>query len=228
MTILAMLAVTIYFAFSVGVQTWNRQQVETRTVEKLERTLRYLEREFKMCVPFTMSRGGAELSFFLGTETLLFYVTRSGFGSSSRNSELYFSCLSAQEDEGQDELHLSLYKTPVPETGFVEDLFRLAKLSQAQKELFELDSTIQDKSVPLLQGLEGMALAYHQRTFQPWSGIDLSEDNSTLGSGEGQDFAPTWSGEDLPGFIRLELTFEGETYTVRTPLTQDPKHDDES
>jgi hypothetical protein len=223
MTILSLLAVTLYYAFSVGVQTWNRQQLRSQALERREKTFRYLERELQKAVPYSFQSKGGANQFFQGNESMLFYVTRSGFGARMRErGALYFACLSARAAQNGT-LSLSLYKQPFPKTELLENHRDFTQRTKAQRQIFELEETLQTNSVTLLANIDAVTFAYHEKHIEPWSGVAVDASNATLPQDKTSSFTNAWFKEDPPGFVLVRFTIDGQTYAVQAPLSRMPQ-----
>ena len=152
MTILALVVMVLYLAFSSAGQIWSRQQVKGGLGEHEAALARLLNDDLQNLVPYSFSWEKGQGFFFAVGPKALFYATTSGYGARQRSPEgLYFACLYLQESQEREGFTLFLAKEMGPKNFLVETLWDFMK--GPEKSLL-LNESLREASLPILDGLK--------------------------------------------------------------------------
>ena len=151
MTILALVVMVLYLAFSSAGRIWTRQQVKGGLGEHEAALARLLSDDLQNLVPYSFSWEKGEGFFFSVGSSALFYATTSGYGARQRSAEgLYFACLYLQESEEEEGFTLFLAKEMGPKNFLVEGLWGF---KQTPEKSLVVNETLRDASLLILDGL---------------------------------------------------------------------------
>ncbi len=155
MTILALVVMVLYLAFSSAGRIWSRQQVKGGLGEHEAALSRLLNDDLQNLVPYSFSWEKGEGFFFGVGPSALFYATTSGYGARQRSIEgLYFACLYLQESQEKEGFTLFLAKEMGPKNFLVEALWDFMK--RPEKSLL-VNETLRDASLLILDGLTNVS-----------------------------------------------------------------------
>ena len=151
MTILALVVMVLYLAFSSAGRIWSRQQVKGGLGEHEAALTRLLCDDLQNLVPYSFSWEKGEGFFFAVGPSALFYATTSGYGARQRSAEgLYFACLYLQESQEKEGYTLFLAKEMGPKNFLVEALWDFMK--GPQKSLL-VNESLREASLLILDGM---------------------------------------------------------------------------
>ena len=151
MTILALVVMVLYLAFSSAGRIWTRQQVKGGLGEHEAALSRLLNDDLQNLVPYSFSWEKGEGFFFAIGPSTLFYTTTSGYGARQRSTEgLYFACIYLQESVEKEGLALYMAKEMGPKNFLVEGLW---DFKEAPEKSLAVDETLREASLIILDGL---------------------------------------------------------------------------
>ena len=151
MTILALVVMILYLAFSSAGRIWSRQQVKGGLGEHEAALARLLNDDLQSLAPYSFSWEKGEGFFFALGPSALFYATTSGYGARQRSAEgLYFTCLYLQESEEKEGSALYLAKEMGPKTFLVEALWDFI---QGPEKNLVVNEVLREASHLILDGL---------------------------------------------------------------------------
>ncbi len=218
MTIVSMVVVVLYFAFSTGSRVWDRDLEQEDEQSRLEAVLRLINNDMSRMVPYDMNHEGKVLSLPAGGSSSFFYVTGNGTGSmAGTGAGLYFSVLFVDECEGDTEQCLYLYKSPRPEEKLVDEAKKFRNAGERQRELFGPGTEIAENSILLVPGVEDFLISYSSEEFKAFTGTEPKDDERSFlkeGSLDGQE----WIEQGLPGQVRVSFTLKDQKLMVHSPV----------
>lgn len=217
MTIISMVVLVLYFAFSTGVRSWDSDVVHGEQEMRLEAVLRLMEDDLGHAVPYNMNWQKGPVSLFAGGPRTMFYVTGNGTGAfSGAGAGLFFSILYVDDcpDETLDCLFVYKSFRPSPEYISSADQFRTA--SEFQRENFSPDTEIAEKSLLVLKGLEGMNFSYSSERFAAFAGTN--SDGASQLMDDNQLDEEFWVSDELPGQVRIDFSFDDRDFFVLVPV----------
>lgn len=203
LTIMAVVVTILYFAFSIGLSTWQGQSQATDRFRRLEKVTRLLQEDFEAMRPYSFRSEKGELFFNLGQGRYFFYVTTNGLGSQYQpagpdRTGLFFSLLMLVPAPDGTHWQLLLYKTPWPEQALFDLFVQVKTMGQAAREMWQADSNWQDKSLVLLSSLREPRLAYQAQAPAPFA---------DWRKGPAQELLVAWDKGSLPGAVSLGFQF---------------------
>jgi prepilin-type N-terminal cleavage/methylation domain-containing protein len=218
MTIISMVVVVLYFAFSIGSRSWDKDDLRTGREVRLEAVLRLIQDDLLNAVPYEMNWEKGTISLFAGGPGSLFYVTGNGAGAvSGAGAGLFFTFLYVDECPETTEDCLFLYKTSRPSPEFVSSVDQFTSGSEFQRLHFSPGTEIANKSILIQDSLNDLNISYSSEAFIPFAGSGHeAPETYTLSN----DVLPEdqWTAEKLPGQVRLVFSFEDREYVVHVPV----------
>ncbi len=218
MTIISMVVVVLYFAFSTGVRSWDSDVIHGESEIRLEAILRLFEDDLQNTVQYNMNWERGPLSLFAGGPGSVFYVTGNGTGAfSGAGAGLFFSILYVDDCPETSEDCLFLYKSPRPSPEYIRAVDEFRGSSEFQRERFAPGTEIAEKSLLILTGIENMNISYSDEKFVPFAGIEHDYQDSFS---RDEDLLPEehWIREELPGRARVAFSAEGRDFVVQVPV----------
>ena len=203
MTIMAMIALMLYWSFAMGARVWETQDLKTSTVQRQEALLRLLDGDFARISPYSLRWERGTTDFFAAGPTALFYVTRNGFASMHRDGKaLFFTCLFIRESE--DGMELAVYKSSVPAPELVEELHAFQTMSEFARAGYVPGAFILESAAVMLGGLDQAAFSYVPDPIEPFAGP------SHPSSAETHRVEPLeeWAQPGLPGQVLLRYVLQ--------------------
>jgi prepilin-type N-terminal cleavage/methylation domain-containing protein len=218
LTILSMVVMIIYYAFSMGVRVWSQQEEQDAQVDRREVLARLIEEDFSKCRAYTVNWEKGQTFLFAGGERTVFYVTRNGLGATSRSSYgLYFSCLYVQRDENGTS-NIYLYKSPLPKERFIEETSAFQTMGEMEREGFVPDSRIRDKARLVFKNIEQPLFSYADKEFTPFSGSTDAFQEVSSGDSSSRLPKEQWMKKQLPQQVQFQCTLDGNPFMVHAGL----------
>lgn len=207
LTILALLMLVLYLAFSTASSVWSRAGDGESRGQRQETVARLLAEDFRSLRPYTLSWERGQDFAFVGAARTVFYVTAGGLGAVDRASHgLFFACLFlAPEDDGT--LALRLYKSPYPDQTYFEALHDFATSVGSARAEWLPPETLAESSTTLLKGLGEAAF-----TFAAGPAILPAEDDASPFARRRPLPEKDWGKPGLPATAQLEYSLAGKTY----------------
>lgn len=218
MTIVSMVVLVLYYAFSIGVRTWDSQDDAEQEVMRLEAVIRLVEEDFRQIVPYNMIWEKGEISLFAGGGQSVFYVTENGLGSvSGAGAGLFFAGLYLDQCPDDPDKCLFLIKKPYPSMAFVDQVNFFKGLGEFQRRDYIPGTQITEDKILLVEGLSEARFSFSSRQYIPFGGIshDLPDDHRTR---DGQLEEDHWVRKELPSQIRFEFVLQDKRWVVHLPL----------
>ncbi len=218
MTIVSMVVLVLYSAFSIGVRTWDSQDDPEQEVMRLEAVVRLLEEDFRQIVPYNMFWEKGEISLFAGGRQSVFYVTENGLGSASgAGAGLYFACLYLDQCPDDPGKCLFLTKKPYPSMAFVDQVNFFKGLGQFQRRDYIPGTQITEDKILLVEGLSEARFSFSSRQYIPFGGTphDLPDDHRIRDDQLEEDH---WTTRELPAQIRFDFVVQDRKWIVHLPL----------
>ncbi|HDS16237.1 MAG TPA: prepilin-type N-terminal cleavage/methylation domain-containing protein [Proteobacteria bacterium] len=196
MTILALVVVVLYLAFSSAGRIWTRQQLRSGEGEREAALVRLLSDDLEKLVPYSYSWEKGQGFFFALGSRALFYATTSGFGSRQRGAQgIYFACCYLEKDAAGEGDALYLIKTWGPNIRLLD---ALAEFSRNPAGSLDLDEQLRESALLVLDGLGEAGFAV---IAQPEK-LDLSGGAQAGGALVEDEALPrNWSHKLLPGAV---------------------------
>ncbi len=218
LTIIALVLLVLYQAFSVGFRVWERDEGFSEKMFRLEAVLRLLEEDMLQVVPYDMNWEKGHIQLFAGGPNAIFYVTGNGTGAiSGAGAGLFFGVLFFNEcPEGKGEC-LYLHKSSRPAQEFVKAVYEFRTGTQLLRQHFDARMHLDDKGIVVLENVEDLNFSYCADRLAPFSGIqrlqkhDLYNEKDLLQEEE-------WISGQLPGQIRISFVLEEEEYLLHVPV----------
>lgn len=218
MTIISMVVVVLYFAFSMGSRSWDKDDLRTGREVRLETVLRLIQDDLLNAVPYAMNWEKGSISLFAGGPRSIFYVTGNGAGAvSGAGAGLFFTFLYVDECLETTEECLFLYKASRPSPEFVSTVDEFTSTSEFQRLNFSPGTEIANKSILIQNNLDDLNISYSSEDFIPFAGSGHeAPETYTLSN----DVLPEdqWTAKELPGQVRLVFSFEDREYVVHVPV----------
>lgn len=203
LTITTMVTLVIYSAFALGTRVWERQGQEDQDLRREEVMLRLLDQDVAGMTAYNTRWEGADLSFFAGSPTVLFYVTGNGFGALRRQDKaLFFSCLFVGQDENGQE-GLFLYKIPEPGPDLVREVRGFLGASSAGRAVYGVPEPIRRQAVRIADGYANLSFSYSGDRLVPFGGPPQDAMERSLTADEDDLDQEKWTTIGLPGQIQL-------------------------
>ncbi len=218
MTIISMVVLVLYFAFSIGARSWNDDSLRAEKDIRLEAVLRLVEDDLQNVVPYDMNWERGRLSVFTGGPGTVFYVTGNGTGAfAGAGAGLFFSILYVDTCPETTEDCLLLYKSSRPSPEFVRAVYNFKSSSEIQREHFAPGMEIANKSLLILEGVEGFNISYSMEKFIPFAGAGHEAPESRM-SRDGALPDKFWVAQETPGQVRVAFGFEDRDFVVYVPV----------
>ncbi|WP_291323173.1 prepilin-type N-terminal cleavage/methylation domain-containing protein [Desulfonatronospira sp.] len=220
MTIVSLVVLTLYQAFSIGVRVWDSDDRQTEKAVRLEAALRLIQDDISRAVSYDINWSEGSTLLFAGGPDSIFYVTRNGTGAiGGAGSALFFSVLyldSCQESDGRC---LFIFKSPRPGKEFVEAVDSFRRGTEFEREHYQPGSYFAEKSVKVLDRIEDWNISYSPEEFQPFAGLELELPDQRLHE-RGRLADEDWVQDDLPGRVRIAFKHEDLEYEKHVPVGQ--------
>ncbi|MFO7803236.1 MAG: prepilin-type N-terminal cleavage/methylation domain-containing protein [Desulfovermiculus sp.] len=229
LTILSLVVLTVYVAFSLGVDVWKGMDKEKSAAERKAMTLRLLQEDLARIRPYTWNSEKGDVLFFAGGPTSVFYVTTHGLGAKNRSGKaLFFTCLyvhSAPEGEGNS---LYVYKSGLPKPEIMEAVRDFRAGTEMERTNYVPPGFITEEGVPVLHNVQGAQFGYQEQAYPIFSQVkaqvegDWDQERDT-----GDILANTeWVRDELPGQISFTTNKDTENgFIARAVLTDSPTLD---
>jgi hypothetical protein len=229
LTILSLVVLTVYVAFSLGVDVWQDMGDKKTAAERKAIALRLLKQDFNSIRPYTWNSEDGQLVFFAGGPRSVFYVTTNGLGAKNRSGKaLFFTCLyidSAPENEQGNSLYV--YKIGVPGPDFLDTLREFRTGSDMFRSNYIPPTFISEESVPVLNNVSEAQFGYQEQAYPPFSGAKTEVEGKWGHDQEnGEILAETeWVQDKLPGQISFITRYAGRDFMARAVLSNSPPLD---
>lgn len=214
-----MVVILIYYAFSIGVQTWNRQDKKNQDLKREEIIYRLIKNDFRGITPYTLQWEKGKISFFAGGPQNIFYVTQNGLGASSREEKgLFFACLYLDKcPDGS--IGLFLYKTPYPGPDIIEELSDFQSMTEQGREAFLPSEKIRQKGLLILKDLKDVSFTYTKKEFKPFSGLYEQTITSKQDEEEKEKIMfSEWVRKELPEQIRFKYEYKEKEFSIQSEI----------
>ena len=226
MTILSLVVLTVYLAFSLGVDVWQRMDGQKSIEEKKSVTLRLLKEDFAHIRPYTWSGEKGEILFFAGGPRCLYYVTTNGLGAKDRaGKDLFFTCLYIHSDpEGEGDA-LFVYKSGLPGPDILEAVRDFRTGGDMRRANYVPPRFIIRDSVPVINNVPDAQFGYQKQAYPVFSGVKTEVKEGEWGQKQNESgiLAETeWVGDELPGQIAFTSQDPEGGFIVRTTLSPSP------
>lgn len=207
LTILALLMLVLYLAFSTASSVWGRVDDGGSRGQRQETVTRLLAEDFRALRPYSLGWERGQDFAFAGAARTVFYVTTGGLGAVDRASHgLFFACLFlAPADDGT--LALRLYKSPYPDQAYFEALHDFATSVGNARADWLPPETMAEGSTTLLEGLGEAAF-----TFAAGPASLPAEDEASPFARRRPLPEKDWGKPSLPATAQLEYSLAGKTY----------------
>ncbi len=217
MTIISMVVTLIYYAFSIGVQTWNKQDQKNQGSKREEIINRLIKNDFRKITKYTIQWEKGKTSFFAGGPKNIFYVTQNGLGASSREEKgLFFACIYLDKcPEGS--IGLFLYKTPYPGPDLIEELSEFQSLTEQGRETYLPSEKIRQKGNLVLKGLKDVSFTYTEKEFKPFTGLYEKARPSDEEEEEKVMFSE-WVRKELPEQIKFKYKYKEKEFSIQAEI----------
>ena len=216
MTILSMVVLMVYLSFSIGADLWKKKQSRGNPEQRIELALRLFSRDLENAVDYTSQGDKGSAYFFAGSRNCLFYVTKNGLGSGSREGKgLFFSCLYLKAaDNGAHDLFV--YKIPYPHNAYIQELQEFQTAGNMERESYQFSEEIAENSAQVLDNLQEARFTFHDQTFTPF-GVKRQELGQDL---ESQYELPLeeWVKSELPGQALFTFVRDGESFVSHAAI----------
>ena len=222
LTILSLVLLTVYMAFSMGVDVWERMDQETSPEHRRAITLRLLQEDLASIRPYTWHGEDGDFSFFSGGPQTVFYVTTNALGAAKMQGKaLFFTCLfmHASSEHGRS---LYIYKTGLPHPEILEEVREFRAGGDTHRKQYALPSSLREESILLLEDLEEAEFAYQGQAYPPFSGAKADVESN--GQRAGQDIGlakAEWVENSLPGQVLVRLQKGEDSLLVHTVLAEE-------
>jgi prepilin-type N-terminal cleavage/methylation domain-containing protein len=204
MTIMAMIALMLYWSFAMGARVWETQGEKTAAARRQDVLLRLLDDDFRRIAAYSMLQEGGQTEFFAAGPTALFYVTRNGFAALGREGRaLFFSCVFIRET-WNGALEVAVYKTSAPEPGLVRELQDFQGMSQADRARYAPGPELAEQAVSVLEDLDEAGFVFHQESVEPFAG-PVAGGVRRAGRTEQPEPLDEWVQSGFPGQVRLNV-----------------------
>ncbi|MDZ7761344.1 MAG: prepilin-type N-terminal cleavage/methylation domain-containing protein [Desulfovermiculus sp.] len=222
MTILSMVVLVVYVAFSMGVDVWKRMQGHKSTEQRRAVAIRLLKEDFRNIRPYTWQGEEGTYAFYTGGPQSVFYVTTNALGTSQgQGRALFFTCLFVHSTP-ENGLGLYIYKTGVPSRDILDLVRDFRSGGDMHRENYTLPADILDQSVLVLEDLEEGAFWYQAQAYPVFSGVKAEgkassqeDDSKLLAESE-------WVDNDLPGQMSFRAHKGEDVFLVHTILSEQP------
>ncbi|WP_287043369.1 prepilin-type N-terminal cleavage/methylation domain-containing protein [Desulfonatronospira sp. MSAO_Bac3] len=220
MTIISMLVLVLYQAFSMGVRIWEDRHGRQDETLRLEAATRLLRADLTRAVPYNIFWEEGEALLFAGGPGAMFYVTSNGTGSISGAGEgLYFACLYVDVCPEKQEKCLYLSKSSRPSPDFVQEATAFRSATDFSRESFSPDSHMERKSILMLEGIIEAGFFYTSEQYFPFAGVPDHGLERSVQENE-ISFDRHWVENVLPGQVRISLLLEGQEYIIHVPVSR--------
>jgi prepilin-type N-terminal cleavage/methylation domain-containing protein len=218
MTIISMIVLVLYFAFSIGARSWEGDDSHSGHEVRLEATLRLVEDDLQNAVPYNMNWETKEMALFTGGPRSVFYVTGNGTGAfSGAGAGLFFSILYINSCPETTDDCLYLYKSPRPCPEFVRTVDQFKSRGELQRDFFEPGTEIANKSILIVNEVENFNISYSKEQFIPFAGPGYEEPETYT---QGDDVLPEehWMDDELPGQLRFAFSARERKFVIQVPV----------
>lgn len=217
LTIISMLVLVIYMAFSIGVSVWEKQDEKSDTYKRHSIMVRLLEDDFSQVSPYTLNWEKGKVFFFSAGPRAVYYVTQNGLGAKARQDKsLFFSCLYLDKSE-DGTIGLFLYKTPYPQPEMIQDMQDLRNMSKAQRENYIPNSFIREQAVLILKDLQEPSFSFSEVDFKPLEGMN-EDSNATEEKAYRTHMHSEWTRNELPKQMKFSYQIGEKDYFVHTEI----------
>lgn len=218
MTIISMVMLVLYFAFSIGSRNFDRDDPRIQEITRLEAMTRLVERDLSKAVSYRMNWEKGGLSLFAGGPRSIFYVTGNGAAAfSGPGAGLFFSLLYVDQcpENGDDCLYI--YKSSRPSPEYVQALDTFIRAGEFGREGYAPGPDVVSKSLPVWRDVEDFSISYSQKDYQPFAGPVKDNVEQPLHE-PGLLPESHWVADELPGQVRVSITMDGHEYVVHVPV----------
>lgn len=228
LTILSLVVLTVYVAFSLGVDVWQGMDKEKSAAERKAITLRLLQEDWARIKPYTWHSEKGDVLFFAGGPRSVFYVTTHGLGAKNRSGKaLFFTCLyvhSAPEGEGNS---LYMYKSGLPGPEVLEAVREFRTGSDMERANFVPPNFITEESVPVLHNVQDAQFEYQEQAYPIFSQVKAQvEGEWDQNRDTGDILADTeWVKDEVPGQISFTTEDPEKGLIARAVLSDSPELD---
>jgi len=229
LTVLSLVVLTVYMAFSLGVDVWRRmEEGEKSAAHRKAIALRLLQGDFGNLRPYTWSRDKGKSLFFAGGPKSVFYVTTNGLGAANRRGKaLFFACLYVHAPAPGQGNSLYVYKSPLPEPDLLEVLRDFRAKGELQRANFVPPAFMRQDSIRVVDQVQDAQFSYQKQTYPVFSGAKTEVQGE---QGQKRDAGrilarSQWVDNELPGQISFRAQNAMGEFLVRTQLSSSPALD---
>ncbi len=222
MTIVSMLVLVLYYAFSVGIRAWEPRDEPGEQSMRLEAAVRLVEEDFRQVVSYSMFWEKGEILLFAGSPNSVFYVTKNGLGATSgAKAGLFFASLWLENCPDSDRECLFLAKQPYPARHFIEEVEIFKERNEFQRKNHVPTALLSQDKILVLEGIEEAAFSFSSRPYIPFGGTqdEMFEKSRLEESWVMQD---NWVEKELPRQIKFDFTLEKRQWRLQVPLDVHP------
>lgn len=217
MTIVSLVVLTLYQAFSVGVRVWDSDERPVEDVVRLEAALRLLHDDIYMSTGYDINWREGSTPLFAGGPGSVFYVTRNGTGAlGGAGYGLFFSALYLDDCPNSDAECLYLFKSSRPLREFVEEVHSFRQGTEFEREHYRPGSYLAENSIKVLDGVEDWNISYSPEEFRPFAGLEEEQPDQRLHE-RGRLSEDEWVQEEHPGRVRIAFKHEDSEYVTHVP-----------
>ena len=229
LTILSLVVLTVYVAFSLGVDVWQGMEENRKTpAERKALALRLLHKDFSGLRPYTWNNEKGTSLFFAGGPQCVFYVTTNGLGATHRSGKaLFFTCLYVHSTAQEEGRSLYVYKNGVPLPELLDALQDFRSGGEMQRTNYVPPAFIRQESIRVVNDLQDAQFGYQKQAYPVFSGAKTEvESERNQQRSEGDLLAQTqWVDNELPGQISFSAGQGTGDFIVRTVLSDSPALD---
>ena len=217
LSIISLVLLVLYQAFSVGFRVWERDQELSGEMFRLEAVLKLLEEDMLQAVPYNMNWKEGEIQLFAGGPGSIYYVTGNGAGAiSGPDAGLFFCVLYSNScPDGQGEC-LYLHKSPRPAPKFVEAVNEFRGTPTPHRH-YDAGAHLRDEGIVILENAADINFSYIAEDFVPFAGWQGMQGHESIYE---KDLQPEeeWIFNHLPGQIRIAFVLDEEKYLVHVSV----------
>ncbi len=217
MTIISMVVLVLYFAFSIGSRVWDDDSEKIDENARLEAVLRLVKNDLSQAVPYKMNWEKGSISLFAGGPSSAFYVTRNGTGSfSGPGAGLYFVFLYADNCPENSKKCLYLYKSPRPGPEFIRAVDQFRATGELERRHYTPGTKMMEKSIPILEDTDNIQFSYSQDEFIPFS--NTGHETMNMPPEENPLPEDHWLRSELPAQARFLFEYKDRKYFIQVPV----------
>ena len=226
MTLFALIAVVLYAGFNMAVQTWEKQDLASETERRMQTLARVLYDDFSTVRNYDFRWERGLFRFFAGNDTVLFYVTTSGFGARDDQDKGLFFSLAFLSEEDDGTWGLRIYKTPWLESSLAEELADFLSHTMEEAGFYEPSEAIHEKSILVMSGLSEAAFRYDQElSIEQQIALDEMEQQESQEEESDEMLESKAVEKNIPDLLGLEFLHGDSPVLIEVPTPRQPMDD---